>query len=562
VACTNRQVAKTLRLIGQLHELRGDGPFRVRAFMAGADLVERLERPVAGMDEDELVGLPGVGERIASVVREVCETGTSTELESLQAELPPSLPELLSVEGIGPKTAGRLWRELGVTSVAGLIEAAKHGRIRRLKGFGPKREAELRRGAERYAGAGHRMNRATAGELLAGIVAVLAPGQWAVAGSYRRGAATVGDLDLVSCQDPREVNPRLREIADEVIEEGDRRTSIRFRGERVDLRFTTPDALGPMLVYLTGSKTFNIRLRDRALLAGLRINEYGIADRSGAGLATYPSEAAMFAALDLQYIPPELREGSGEIEAAERNAIPALVAGEGLRGDLHVHSNWSDGSLSLAELAAEGERRGYEYLAVTDHSETLGIAHGLSERDLAEQRRTIEAVNRTSGCYLVTGVEVDILSDGTLGLPDRALADLELVVASLHSGLRQDRDRVTRRVVAACENEHVDVIGHPTGRLIGRREPAAVDLPRLIEAAASTGTALEINASPYRLDLEDVAVRAARDRGVVLSIGTDAHRPGELNHLRHGLATARRGWCTPADVLNTRPLAALLEGTR
>ena len=560
--CTNRQVAETLRLIGQLLEIRGGNPYRIRAFTNGADAVDRLARPVGALSKDEVVALGGVGEHLAAVVREVCETGSSTELEALRDEIPSSLLELLRIEGVGPKTVGRLWRELGVTSVPELLVAVEKGRVRRMKGFGVKSEAEIRRGAERYAASERRMNRSTADALIAGLAEILAPGRSVVAGSYRRGKATVGDIDIVSCEDPDELNPRLRLIADEVIESGSRRTSIRYRGERVDIRFTTLDAFGPMLLYFTGSKPFNIKLRDRALLEGLRINEYGIASRAGKDLRTFPTEAAMLEALDLPYIPPELREDAGEIEAAEHGRLPELVTAGDLRGDLHVHSNWSDGTLSLAELAAEGERRGYEYLIVSDHSGTLKVAHGLSERDLAEQRHTIEVINRDSSCRLIAGTEVDILSDGSLGFPDRVLADLELVIASLHGGLRQDQDQVTRRVIAACENENVNIIGHPTGRLIGRREAAAVDLGRLIEAAAAHGTALEINASPFRLDLEDTAVRAARDRGVRISIGTDAHRPGELDNLRHGVATARRGWCTAADVLNTLPLDRLLRWAR
>jgi len=560
VDCTNRQVAEILRLIAQLHEVRGGNPFRVRAFLAGAEAVERLPRRVNDLGIEELRALAGIGERLASVVQEICRTGSSGELAALQAEVPAGLLDLLRVEGVGPKTAGRLWRELGVTSVAELKEAAERGRIRRLKGFGPKREAELLRGAERFAGGEHRMTRAVAEQLLSGLAGVLSPGRYVVAGSYRRGSATVGDLDLVSCEPPEELNPRLRAFADEVIEEGERRTSIRYRGERVDLRYTTPEALGPMLLYLTGSKAFNIRLRDRALLEGLRVNEYGIAGRQGkTRLETFPDEASMFAALGLPFIPPELREDRGEIEAAEHGTLPDLVGSADLRGDLHVHSTWSDGALSLDELAAEGTRRGYEYLIVSDHSETLRVAGGLSGRDLAEQRHAIEMINRSSPCRLIAGVEVDLLADGSTGLPNRVLADLEVVIASVHSSLRQDADQMTRRLIAACENEHVDIIGHPTGRLIGRREPVAVDLVRLIESAAGTGTALEINASPFRLDLDDLSARAARDRGVRLSIGSDAHRPDELGHLGHGLATARRGWCTAEDILNTLPLDRLLE---
>lgn len=562
MACTNRQVAETLRLIGQLLEIKGSNPYRVRAFANGADAIDKVSRPVAGLSEDEVIALGGVGERLAEVVREVCETGTSAELEALREEIPPSLLELLRIEGVGPKTTGRLWRELGVTSVADLVEATRKGRVRRLKGFGPRSEAEIRRGAERYAAAERRMNRTKAEALIDGLAEVLAPGSYVVAGSYRRGTATLGDLDIVTCESPAVLNPRLRGIADEVIESGERRTSLRYCGERIDLRFTTPDAFGAMLLYFTGSKPFSIKLRDRALLEGLRINEYGVSGRGGEGLRTFPTEAAMFAALDLPYIPPELREDTGEIEAAEHGRLPDLVGADRIRGDLHVHSNWSDGTLSIAELAAEGERRGYEYLVVSDHSATLKVAHGLSERDLEEQRHTIEVINRDSACRLLAGIEVDILADGTLGTPDRVLADLEFVIASLHGGLRQDQDQVTRRVIAACENEHVDVIGHPTGRIIGRREPAAVDLDRVIRAAGEHGTALEINASPFRLDLEDTAVRAARDRGVRLSIGTDAHRPGELDNLRHGLLTARRGWCSAGDLLNTLSLSDLLERSR
>jgi DNA polymerase (family 10) len=559
VECTNRQVAETLRLIGQLHEIRGGNPYRIRAFANAAEAVEHLPRAVAALLDDELIALGGIGAHMAATVREICESGSSAELEALRAEVPTDLLDLIRVEGVGPKTTGRLWRELGITSVAGLKEAAEKGRIRRLKGFGPKREAELLRGAERYAGSDHRMTRSVADALLAGLGEVLTPGRYVVAGSYRRGKSTVGDLDLISCEEPGDVNARLRLVADEVIEMGDRRTSIRYRGERVDVRFATPDALGPMLLYLTGSKAFNIKLRDRALLEGRRINEYGIARRAGEDLQTFPDERSMLAALDLPYIPPELREDRGEIEAAENGRLPALVTAREIHGDLHVHSNWSDGMLSLAELAAEGARRGYDYLIVSDHSATLKVAHGLSDRDLADQRHTIEVINRDSACHLIAGVEVDILSDGTLGLPDRTLADLDLVIASLHGGLRQDADQVTRRVIAACENEHVDIIGHPTGRILGRREPAAVDLARVIEAAAAHGTALEINASPFRLDLDDPGVRSAREQGVRLSIGTDAHRPDELEQIRHGLAIARRGWCEPHDLLNTLPLDALME---
>jgi DNA polymerase (family 10) len=314
-----------------------------------------------------------------------------------------------------------------------------------------------------------------------------------------------------------------------------------------------------MLVYLTGSKEFNIHLREIAIGKGLKLNEYGLEERAGEGLHTFPDEASLFSFLGLPLIPPELREDRGEIERALAGDLPVLVELKAIRGDLHVHTAATDGHLTLEEYAAAGTELGYEYLLISDHSSTLGITHGLDADGVKVQVREMEQVNRRSGCQLLAGIEVDILADGSLGLPDRVLADLDLVVASVHSGLHEGKDLMTRRILTAISNEHVDILGHPTGRLLPTRPAYELDMDRVLDAAKAAGTALEINASPYRMDLDDPQIREARDRGVSLAIGTDAHSRAELGHMRHGVTLARRGWCGPKDILNTLDREALLR---
>jgi DNA polymerase (family X) len=344
-----------------------------------------------------------------------------------------------------------------------------------------------------------------------------------------------------------------------VIDEGDRRTSVRVLGQRVDIRFAKERQSGSMLIYLTGSKDFNIRLREIAITKGLKINEYGIEERVDTNLHEFPSEEDMFRYIGLDYVTPELRENQGEIELAIGGNLPGLVTQADIRGDLHIHTNWSDGFLAVADLAKRGEELGYEYLLCSDHSASLGITHGLDEEKLKKQGHEIELVNRNgSACTILHGIEVDILSNGKLGLPDQALADLDIVLASVHSGLKEDRDTMSRRVIAAMENEHVDIIGHPTGRLIGKRQGFEIDMPRIIALAPTTRTALECNASPWRLDLDDRYIKPARDRGALVSIGTDSHQYDEFSFMRFGVTIARRGWCGPRDLLNTRSLKELL----
>lgn len=559
MGCTNRQVADTFRFISQLLLIRGEDPFRVRAFQRAAMAIEGREEPICGMPSDQLLAVPGIGPHLAAQVGELCAGRESSLLLELQQSIPASVIALLELDQVGPKTVHRLWHELGVSTIEDLEQAARAHRVSTLKGFGAKKEEELLKAIARHRRSTGRMTRVQAEAVLAGVAALLTDGTYTVAGSFRRGRSTIGDLDIVSTEAPAVVNPRLVAQADEVIDLGEKRTSVRFMGQRVDIRFCTPDQYGTMLMYLTGSKDFSIRLREIALSPGWRLNEYGIEERTTGSLRTAATEEEIFSMLGMDPVPPELREDHGEVEAALEHTLPALVTTADLRGDLHVHSRWSDGSMTIQELAGAGEALGYQYIICSDHSASLGVAHGLSAAALLEQQHEIEVVNRSSSCRVLAGIEVDILSNGSLGLPDRTLQDLDLVIASVHSGFHQEEDVMTRRILSAIENGHVDIIGHPTGRVLGRRDPYAVDLDRVIEAAAVHRTALEINASPSRLDLDDTGVRKARDQGVAISLGTDAHMQAELGNMPYGILVARRGWCRPADLLNTRDLSSLLE---
>lgn len=561
MATGNREVAEALSEIGTLLEIQGENPFKIRAYLRAAEAIEHLAEPVSSMSREDLEAIPGIGEAIARKVQEIVRTGTCTELERLRAATPQGLIPLLSLNGVGPKTVRRLWTDLGVDSIEALEAAARGRRIRALKGFGGKREEEILRAiAEAREGAG-RMDRAEAERIAEALVAAI-PGEAWVAGSLRRGRSTVGDIDIVTTAPRRETAQALRQIAETVIDEGERKISVVVGGRRADIRFADRGSVGAMLLYLTGSKAFNIRLREIAGRKGMRLNEYGLTDLKTGDLTAFRTEEGVFSALGMSPVPPELREDRGEVERAQEGRLPLLLEEQAIRGDLHVHSDWSDGVLSLEEIAAEGERMGYEYILITDHAAGIGVTHGLDAERLERQRHAIRAVNRGFSCTLLAGVEADILPDGGLSLPDQVLEACDLVVASVHSAFRQDGDTMTRRVIAAIENEHVDILGHPTARLIGHRPPTALDLGRVIEAAAETGAALEINASPARMDLDDIYIRQAKERGVILAIGTDAHRKTELAHMRYGVALARRGWCGPADVLNTLPIGALLERRR
>jgi DNA polymerase (family 10) len=556
---TNGHVAALLNLMGQILEIQGDNVFKIRAFYRASEIIGRLATPVAGMDEEALSRIDGIGKNIARKIREIVEKGTFDELEERKSGIPGGVIELLNLEGIGPKTVATRWRKLSIMSIEDRERAARGHRIRAVRGFGEKKEEGFLKSIARYRDQSGRMNRREADAVVRKIQEVLDPGTYAFAGSYRRGKSSIGDIDVVTSEPPGLLNPKLRTIAEEVIDAGDKKTSLRILGCRVDFRFTKPGQFGSMLLYLTGSKAFNIKMREIAIARGYKLNEYGIEDRSTGSRTEFSEEEAMLSFLGLDYIVPELREDWGEVERALSHSLPALVETRDIRGDLHVHSSWSDGLLSLHELGKAGEELGYEYVVCSDHSATLGITHGLDENSLRKQSHEIELINRCSSCRILHGVEVDILADGTPGLPNRALADLDIVIASVHSGFSQPQDIMTRRILSAVEHEHVDIIGHPTGRIIGKRQGYAVDMARVIERAKETKTSLECNASPYRLDLDDAYIREAVEQGVRIALGTDAHAISEFSSMKYGVMTCRRGWSSRSDVLNTMDINELLE---
>lgn len=528
---TNEAVADRLALMGRLLVIAGDDRHRSGAYERAARQVERLTLPVAGLGEEELTRIPGIGVRIAGQIREIAETGSFGELDDLRAAIPDSLTELLAISGVGPRTLNVLWKRLGILTLDDLEQAAKGRRLRTIPGFGAKKEEAIAEGIRQFRERPDRMTRPQAGAVIARLAALFPDGQYTVAGSYRRGAVTVGKVRVVTTAD---------RIAD-------------ANGADLEVRFTEPARYGTELLCATGSAGFLARLGEAAAARGYRLAPDGLVENASGRVHAFASEEEVFQFLGMAFIPPELREDRGEVDLALRHALPDLVDLPDVRGDLHSHTTWSDGRQSIEDVAEAGDARGYEYIAITDHSSRVSV------EALAKQRAAIEQVNRRHDCQLLAGSEVDIRSDGSLGYENRVLADLDLVVASVHSGFSQDQDVLTRRILNAMENEHVDIIGHPTGRLLDRRPAYAVDLDRVMAHAAETGTALEINASPHRLDLEDIYILQAKKRGVKLAAGTDAHRTGEFANMRSGIMLARRGWCSPDDILNTLSLSGLLE---
>ncbi len=556
---TNRSIAEVLNHTGQIMEIAGENPYKSLAMYRASGVIERLPQDIAGLSRSELVALPGIGEHIADKVLAIVATGTHPELEELRSKVPPGVIELLDLDGVGPKTIVRLQKKLSIQSVDDLERAARQRRIRAVPGFGEKKEQAFLKAIARYREGGGRMTRDAADRVVARVAEAFTPGSFQPAGSYRRGRSTIGDIDIVITEPPSLVNPRIRQLADEMIDEGDQRTSFRCLGSRVDVRFTNPREMGAMMVYLTGSKEFNVRIRGIAASKGLKLNEYGITENETGKVHTFAGEEGVFSWLGMDFVPPELRENTGEVEAALSHSLPGLVTQEEVRGDLHAHTDWSDGTMTVRGLAEAAAARGLSYILCSDHAASLGITHGLDPERVARQAREIEGVNRDAPCQVLHGIEVDIRPDGTLTLPSAVLAGLDIVIASVHTAFTLDEDAMTRRVMTAMEDEHVDIIGHPTGRLLGERDSFAIDLSRVIDHARETGTMLECNTSPWRLDLDDIYIRQAKEKGVIISLGTDSHRREDLAHMAYGVMAARRGWCGPQDIANTLSAGELLK---
>ncbi len=564
----NRQVAEIFDAMGDILDIQGADYHRVMAYRRAAENIATLGQPIEDLwRRDELESIPGIGTTLAAKIDELMRTGELRAYEELRAEVPQGVVDMLQVSGVGPKGAARFWKELGIESIEALERAAQAGRLRALHGFGAKSEQNILDAIKSFKRRTGRTRLDDAWSLAQEILSALqeVPGvvRAAPAGSLRRMRETVGDLDLlVASADPGSVMARFRQLpqVQEVLLSGSTKTSGRAHtGLQVDLRVLDPAHWGTALQYFTGSQAHNVRLRSLALEQELSLSEYALKRGDGSEILC-PNEEEVYNRLGLPHISPELREDRGEIDAGLSGHLPDLVERGDLRGDLQFRTTRSDGHQTLLEMARGAQSRGLDYVLVTDHSHGLGITGGLSIDGLREQRAEVAAVNeRLSGhLRVLAGVEVEIRSDGSLDLPNDVLAGLDLVVAALHGGLRQDRERLTARVLTAIRNPHVDIIAHPSGRLIGEREAGDFDMEAVFSAAAETGTALEINAHPARLDLNDVHVRRAIELGVGLVINSDAHDVKGFDVLQFGVATARRGWATATDILNTRSLEDLL----
>lgn len=565
----NKAVARTLLEIADLLELKGDNPFKIRAYRNGADIVSHAAEAVSSLDEAGLRGWNGIGKDLAGRIREIALTGDCEIRRELLTEFPATLLDVLRLQGVGPKTVAILYRELHIRSLDDLAAAAKAHRIRGIKGMGLKKEQLILQAIEerqRFAGR-HLLSRAT--EMAESIVAYLkeqAPtAAIATVGSVRRGAETSGDLDLLASGADTSLADAFTRfpLVERVLANGGTKASVLLRGGfQADLRIVTPDQRGAAQQYFTGSKAHNIALRDRALARGWKLNEYGLFDQNDQLIAS-ATEAEIYRALGLDFIEPELRENRGELDAAAAHTLPTLITRADLKGDLHMHTTESDGRESLETMVAAAQARGLEYIAITDHSQALTMANGLDETRAYAHAEKIRACSTTiKGITILAGIECDILADGSMDLAADCLGSLDIVVASIHSALTQDEAAMTRRVIKAIEHPAVDIIGHLTARMLLRREGTKVQVERVLDAAKANGVALEINSQPHRLDLCDSHARLARDRGVMLVIDTDAHEIDALDYARWGILTARRAWLTKNDVINTRPLKKFLASLR
>ncbi len=566
----NSDIAIVFGNIADLLELKGENKFKIRAYSRAAQIISRLPEEMELMHEEgrDFRDVPGIGEAIAKKSMELITTGKLKYYEELKSEFPEGIISLMDIPGIGPKTAYRLATELKVISIDQLENAIKDGRVASLERMGEKTASNILHSIEAFR---RKDRRITLGEALPAVEEILTalrrvPGvrNLTPAGSLRRFKETVGDIDLMgTANDPEAVVRAFTKLPQvrEVLGQGPTKASVILpKGLQADLRMVEHDSFGSLLQHFTGSKEHNVALRTRAQKQGLSLSEYGITDVKTGNIEKFADEESFYRYLGLQYIPPEIREDMGEIDLAEKGAIPALIEIKNIRGDFHVHTIGSDGMDTIEDMALAAKRLGYDYIAITDHSSGRNIPGDKKMERIEEQAAEIKRLNQSSlGIYLLNGVEVDIKADGSLDLPDEVLADLDIVVAAVHSSFMQARVQMTHRIVGAIENPNVDVIAHPTCRKIGEREPVDVDMEAVFHAALKYGKALEINAMPDRLDLKDLYAFRARELGVMLMIGTDAHAISHLELMRFGIGVAGRAWCEPKHVLNARPLKGVLD---
>jgi len=566
----NKSIADLLTEIADILDIQGENPFRVRSYRNAARTIADMGQSVRAMVQagEDLEQIPGIGKSLQEKIEEIVSTGKCGFLEELRAKVPPALTELLKLEGLGPKKVKLLYDELGVDSVDRLEKSAQAGKLRDLPGMGLKTEEKVLKSIEQYrAGMGRfklSVGFTYAQALLEYLKGVPGLKRLDPAGSFRRHRETIGDLDLLAiCGRGCKVMDRFTTYGDvaEVISEGETKSSVRLKcGLQVDVRVLEEESYGAALHYFTGSKAHNVAIRERAKDLGLKVSEYGVFRAKDEKRLSGANEEDVFKAVGLPFIPPELREDRGEIQAAEKGKLPKLIELGDIRGDLQMHTSATDGKNTIAEMAQKAKEMGYAYIAITDHSKAVRVAGGLDEKRLAKHLQEVEkAGGKIPGIRILKGVEVDILADGSLDLKDNILKECDVVLASVHSRFNMEEGEMTRRIIKAIGNPHVSILAHPTGRLILEREAYKVNLKEVFQAAIDHGVVLEINAYPDRLDLRDVDARMAKEMGARLVISTDAHSTVQLELMKFGVFTARRGWVEARDVINTLPLPPLLK---
>jgi DNA polymerase (family 10) len=567
----NKSIATILYETADLMEIQGEDSFRIRSYRRAAEAIESLPQPVAELvtDRKALLEIPGIGKGMAANLEEIFKKGKLQVHSDLLKKYKPSILELMKIQGMGPKTLALIWDAFQVSDVNGVEKLAREGKLRTLPRMSEKTEQKLLKAIENYRRVSGRFRLDQAAELahkltehLSGVAGVekITP-----AGSLRRGRETVGDLDLL-VTGKASTNAKQREALikkilafpgiSEVLAKGENKVSFKLHGGmQVDIRLLSPESFGAALMYFTGSKSHNVALRQRALTMGYTLNEYALARVKDEKRVAGTTEEEIYRKLGLDYIPPEMRESQGEIEAAEEHTLPALISESDIRGDVHMHTTTTDGRNTIEEMAEAARARGYQYIAITDHSKNLAMANGLDDKRAVEHIHKIRTADeRTDGIKILAGVEVDILAEGELDLSDSVLEQMDVVVASVHSHFQQEPAQMTDRLLRVVSNPNTSILGHPTGRLLLRREAYGFDLQAVLKAAAQHGVAMELNAFPDRLDLRDVHLRMAKAQGVKVVINTDSHHTSHLENMRYGILQARRAWLTPADVLNTLSL--------
>lgn len=565
----NREIARVFQEIADILEIQDANPFRVRSYRRAAQVVESLAFDIEGAlksDPDRIRSLPGIGAGTFEKIQELVQTGSCKEHEELQAQIPGSLLTLLDLQNLGPKKIALFWKELKIGDIEQLEDAARKHRLQSLPGMGEKSEEKILKAIQEYRSRQGRFRidfvDETADKIIQYLKGVVEIDRISIAGSLRRRRETIGDLDLlVTCRNPEDAMEKFVQYPEvrEVLARGETKASVVTRASlQIDLRVLEPESFGAALQYFTGSKEHNVALRERAKRMGFKINEYGLFEVETDKKVAGREESEIYERLGLPPIPTELRENRGEIERAEAGELPRLLELDDLHGDLHMHTTASDGQNTVQEMAEAAARRGYQYISITDHSKSLAMTGGLDEKRLREQIKEIEKVRKKyPGIEILTGIEVDILAGGELDLSDEVLSELDVVIASIHSRFNLDRKEMTARICHALENPHVNILAHPTGRLILKREPYQVDLEQVVAVAVENRVCLEVNAYPARLDLNDVHVRMAKDMGALISVNSDSHHTEMLRYISYGVDTARRGWLEKEYVINTFPISRL-----